>query len=49
MHRRFGHSTMFGDLFRFTWINQGVLDNEPALSAPSTWIVLQPAFHFLKG
>ncbi len=47
MHRRFGHPAMFGDLFRFPRINQGVIDNEPALSAPSTWIVLQSAFHFL--
>jgi len=31
MNRRFGHSAMFRNLLRFTWI------------------VLQAAFHFLKG
>lgn len=49
MHRRLGDSAMFGNFFCFARINQGVLDNEPALSAPSTRIVLQPIFHFLNG
>ena len=49
MNCRFGHCALFGNLFRFPRINQGVLDNEPALSAPRTRIVLPSAFDFLKG
>jgi hypothetical protein len=39
---------MFGNLFGFTLLNQGVIENEPALSASSMWIVLQSAFHFYR-
>src|SRR6266566_9075040 len=35
---------MFGNVCRFSWLDQRIIDNEPALSAPRTRVPFQSRF-----
>jgi hypothetical protein len=41
-------ASMFGNLARFSRINQGVIDNQPALPTQRARVQLQPCFDFLS-
>ncbi|MFL5660183.1 MAG: hypothetical protein ACJ8BW_02405 [Ktedonobacteraceae bacterium] len=41
-----GSASMFGNVCRFSWLNQRIIDDEPALSTPRTWVQFQSRFEF---
>jgi hypothetical protein len=48
MNGRFGHATVPSNLFSGSWLNQSVVDNEPALPRHRTRISSHPLLHFIK-
>jgi hypothetical protein len=46
VYHRHGGAGVFGNLCCFAWLDQRILDNEPALSAPRTWVPFQSRFEF---
>jgi hypothetical protein len=49
MNGRFGHATVQRNLPSGPWLDQGVVDNEPALPRHRAGIGPHPVFHFCNG
>ena len=45
MHRRGGHPTVFGNLRRFAWVHQRLVDDQPALATQGARIVFPSTSH----